>query len=427
MKRIYKVLFVAVLGLILIAAAVDVKNSGMSVTNSRLNNPVGTAALPGVTFNGDPNTGLSAAVADTPVISAGGSAIATFSSTGMDLGALDLTCNQATITVDAITALTAPSVTTAVASDGILLRNTTAAATAQEFSPSLRLDGTGYTAGPTNTRHSWVVTNKPTSATTGKITFDFAIAGETPVEKASIGYDGYIAGTYCGMSSYFLGYGGILGAYQQTIFGTVNAYGFVTLGNYVLNLSSAVTDSSSAVSIKIGNNISFSTEGARSIAGYNATANTWNVDKNGVFNQGYASGQVTDAVPSLDLTLVTAMDDDSIYDLVVGCEYIGYAAGVPDTPNFYFASNIGATFARVDTVSAEVGTNTTITHKESAAGCVPCAVATTNAGGAGADIIKVTFTQCDLAADVANVKTWISSMRKTNITTFTGVNQPAAN
>jgi hypothetical protein len=160
----------------------------------------------------------------------------------------------------------------------------------------------------------------------------------------------------------------------------------------------------------------------------NATVEKSSIDKDGVYHQGYASGQVTDAVPSLDLTLVTAMDDDSIYDLVVGCEYIGYAAGAVGTPTFWFASSIGATFSRVDTVAAEVGTNTSITHKESAAGCVPCAVSTVDAGGAAADIIKVTFTQCDLAADVANVKAWIDRMHKTNITQpFTGVNQPAAN
>ncbi len=148
-------------------------------------------------------------------------------------------------------------------------------------------------------------------------------------------------------------------------------------------------------------------------------------DKDGVSQQGYASGQVTDAVPSLTLTLVTAMDDDTIYDVQVGCQYIGYAAGVPGTPTYHFSSVIGASFIRIDGVASEVGANTVISHKEDvSAACVPCAVSFTNGA---TDTINVTFTQCHLDADVANVKAWIMSMRKTNITTFTGVNQPAAN
>jgi hypothetical protein len=492
--------------------------------------PAGTSLLPGMTFSGDPNTGISAQTGDIMVLSAGGTTALTLTTTGvtpdlpvyapsgtcaapkyafseagrednglslttgsdnmdvcvagaaqmtfdatnttsynnllfsadntLDIGASgatrprtvyvgtdvnvggdvnitdDLTCNQATMTVDALTALTAPSVTTAVASDGILLRNTTAAATAQEFSPSLRLDGVGYTAGPTNTRQSWAITNKPTSATAGTLSFDFASAGGTYANKATLDAAGVFTATQAtlaGMTitnqsinsnggAWYLSTGNTYfgGFARQSYYSGVNNGGisFFTTGDAGANWAHGA--------IALGTYKTTAAEGYNLATFWNSsTVRKSSIDKDGVYWQGYASGQVTDAVPSLALTLVTAMDDDTIYDVTVGCQYIGYAAGAVDTPTYHFSSVIGASLIRIDGVASEVGANTVISHKEDAsAACVPCAVSFTNGA---TDSITATFTQCHLDADVANVKAWIKSMTKTNITTFTGVNYPAAN
>lgn len=519
MRKHKRLIFlIALLALVLVGAAVDVKNSGMRADNGRLLNPVGTVALPGVILNGDPNTGLYQIAGDNIGWSAGGdlrfdvaplgvtitrndcqttyfpsldlmnntaatvgqtqfspsawfdakawntngagssevstfimtneptngnpplseltighrraalaaTQMAKFNSTG-DLNLTDdLTCNQATMTVDGITALTAPSVTTAVASDGILLRNTTPAGGTQEFSPSLRLDGTGYT-NPTYTRQSWAITNKPTSATAGKIAFDFASAGGVWAEKASIDSDGKL--TLQGLisaSSYQMAGNWLIASSPVDGMAVI---GYNGLSNYAIGLWGQLPAAPTTIGAIIGSTTDITaTEGAR-IATFHAKyagGKKSSIDKDGAYHQGYASGQVTDAVPSLALTLVTAMDDDTIYDVQVGCQYIGYAAGVPGTPTYHFSSVIGASFIRIDGVASEVGANTVISHKEDvSAACVPCAVSFTNGA---ADTINVTFTQCHLDADVANVKAWISSMHKTNITQpFTGVNQPAAN
>ena len=78
----------------------------------------------------------------------------------------------------AVTALIAPSVTGPVSSDGLLLTNWNSGATGvQEFSPSVRLDGVGYTAAATYTRQSWAINNQPVDATHGMLAFSFASAG----------------------------------------------------------------------------------------------------------------------------------------------------------------------------------------------------------------------------------------------------------
>lgn len=437
MKKTWmKVAFVVALAAFLIAASIDIKNSGVMVTNGYIVAPVrgpnGAAATPTFGFSGDAGNGMYLSAADTLGFSAGGTGSLTVSTTAVtsalpvDLGTNDLTCNQGTYTVDAITALTAPSTTTAVASDGILLRNTTAAATAQEFSPSLRLDGVGYTAGPTNTRQSWVITNKPTSATAGMIAFDFASAGGdyAVTSPATISDTGTI-----NLANALIAAGGVAAQSQYiymdrtTILGALQ-YGIGSYNNPIV-IGAGTPNGTTAIGVKVGTEILMTAEGSRLGTYQNTTIIKSSIDKDGVDHQAYASGQVTDAEPSLALTLVTAMDDDTIYDVTVGCQYIGYAAGAVGTPTYHFSSVIGASFIRIDGVASEVGANTTISHKEDAsAACVPCAVSFTNGA---TDTITATFTQCHLDADVANVKAWVKSMTKTNITTFTGVNQPAAN
>ncbi len=157
MKRFYKVLFVAVLGLILIAAAVDVKNSGMRADNGRLLNPVGTAALPGVILNGDPNTGLYQIAGDNIGWSAGG-----------DLR-FDVAPLGATITRNDCQTTYFPSLD--------LMNNTAATVGQTQFSPSAWFDAKAWnTAGAGSSEVStFAMTNEP-------------INGNPPLSELTIGH-----------------------------------------------------------------------------------------------------------------------------------------------------------------------------------------------------------------------------------------------
>lgn len=386
----------------------------MSLTSGGVLSPIGkmqtaagTAAAPSIGFIGDTDSGLSAEVLNTPVISAGGNPIGTFSATGLDLNALDLTCNQATATVDAITALTAPSVTTAVASDGILLRNTTNSGTSQLFSPSLRLDGTGYTAGPTLTRQSWAITNKPTSATVGKIAFDFASAGGAYVEKAYIGQ----YGNFYGLSS-------VVGHNNSVSMDSLST-GF---GIYAVTagLEGRVSDSSTAIATYLGFSTAAVVEGAR-ITKFGHVPKA-NVDKDGVYWQGYGSGQ-TAAAGTLVKTLVTTADDDTLYKIKYSC--LGVDQGAD--PTYYHAAEHVATFIRTTGGGLSL-INDTATYAQNSGGGTACT------GGCVASAstlaIIVTATGCAAGAGTMNWKVFGEQIEKVpNAATasFAGVAYPYAN
>jgi len=239
----------------------------------------------------------------------------------------------------AITALTAPSVTGPVASDGILLTNWNSGATAtQQFSPSLRLDGVGYTAAATYTRQSWAITNKPTSATAGEIAFDFATGGGAWAKALSLTGTGELT-TAAGITAttgnfnvatasgtYQIGGGGVLFA------GTVNGVSGVpglwgsglSMGIGILGYQTVSTASNIAVVIGCQNDATGAAEGYR-IASFNnnsggsGTANVASVDKNGVYWNAYGSVRTTgDADTFIDI--VTSCDVSSCYMLDVWVE-----------------------------------------------------------------------------------------------------------
>lgn len=162
MKKTWmKVAFVVALAGLLIAASIDIKNSGVLVTNGYVVAPVsvpdGTAAAPSVKFTTDPNSGLYSAGADQVGVSANGVVSGKFTTTGLDLSTLDLTCNQATATYDAIGIV--QGTTPANEFAGVKLTNTTAAtgAVKVQVSPSLVWHGTAdnTAVGDVSETHDW--------------------------------------------------------------------------------------------------------------------------------------------------------------------------------------------------------------------------------------------------------------------------------
>lgn len=332
----------------------------------------------------------------------------------------DLTCNQATMTVNALTALTAPSVTTAVASDGILLRNTTAAATAQEFSPSLRLDGTGYTAGPTNTRQSWAITNKPGSATLGYLSFDYSVGGGAYVNKLTIDASSgrLIVPNDLNITAsgwtfpYTNTWGGIAGNWFLQNASATSAIGFQ---NY------SIASAASVIAFASDHHNAFTHEGARHWVFSSAHVPFASIDKNGVYQQGYVSTTTTNAGTStVTMVGVPSITDDSFYRVRFVCEGIQVNA----TPGFYAGYTITQYVSRIDGTIAERGETVNDSY-ESAAGC-DCTVGVTDGAGE-TDLITATATGCDAGAGTMQWKIWIESMQKVNGTAFTPVAQPAAN
>jgi len=369
--------------------------------------PDGTAAAPSMKFTSDPNSGVYSAGADQVGVSAGGVISGKFTTTGLDLGTLDLTCNQATATVDGITALTAPAAATIAASDGILLRNTTAAATAQEFSPSLRLDGVGYTAGPTNTRQSWAITNKPTSATAGKLALDFASGGGY-AEAMSLTQSGAVMvasdiSARAGVSSL---------AYLGTDPASNLVYG-VTVSAYAAALKSTLVSSAGSLPIQLWA-AAQTHEGSRLVGAVNNTVIKSSIDKDGVYWNAYGSGPFTSVAP-LVKTIVTLADDDSTYIV----KWFASAIDQSATPAHTAAYECTAVYTRIDgTLTRVAGTAVPELYD--------LAADITVIDSVSGNSIIMTFTTTT-GAITLNGKFWGVSVMKTSNAAYTGVTYPLAN
>ena len=336
----------------------------------------------------------------------------------------DVTCNQAKLTESAtgITALANPTANTLVASDGILLQNTYATGTGQQFSPSLRLDGSGYTA--SRTQQTWAITNKPISATAGKIAFDFASAGGAYAGAMTVTNTGILA-----VDNYIMNYNAVTGTPEFYIGVPVSASGDVPASKYIRNTTSSIyfnggaANGATAVGETFGTGSAYTTEGSRICQGTNNEVRKFAIDKDGVYHQGYASGTTTNG-GTLALNLITTVDDDSIYKVEVDC--IG--AERADAPRFFASYGIVATVTR----GKSADTNTTVRSNvntldyESDAACNCVLSASTNT-------ILVTATDCGTgAAEYMNWKAFIRRMEKVSgaswgATGGGGVAQPAAN
>jgi hypothetical protein len=89
-----------------------------------------------------------------------------------------------------------PATVNPTANDGVLLTNNASGATGlNEYSPSLRLDGVGYTAAATYTRKSFALTNKPINATSAKWALDHSTGGGAYAEKFYVDQDGSVYAT----------------------------------------------------------------------------------------------------------------------------------------------------------------------------------------------------------------------------------------
>jgi hypothetical protein len=188
--------------------------SGSFVPTGVVSAPVGTAALPGLTFTGDLNTGISAAVADTLVLSTAGVARGTFSAASIALaataigltGSITLTgavAATAALTVGTTLGVTGTSTLAALGATngtfsgtlGVTGTSTLAAvnATNGTFSGTLGVTGVAtFTAQPIRASAGAFLYNASSSNSTGTIT----VSNSVPGSAAAVGSPGSMRFVY---------------------------------------------------------------------------------------------------------------------------------------------------------------------------------------------------------------------------------------